>query len=44
MNNMNLDKIIEEMKLTVYLFVLAATVLSMLMILGFGAYELYISL
>lgn len=44
MNNMNLSKIIEEMKLTVYLFVLAAAVLSMLMILGFGAYELYISL
>jgi len=43
MNNMNLDKIIEEMKLRVYIFVLAATVLSMLMILGFGAYELYIS-
>ncbi len=43
MNNMNLDKIIEEMKLTVYLFVLAAVVFSMLMILGFGAYELYIS-
>jgi hypothetical protein len=44
MNNMNLSKIIEEMKLTVYLFVLAATIFLMLMILGFGAYELYISL
>mgnify|MGYP006928172617 FL=1 len=44
MNNMNLSKIIEEMKLTVYLFVLAATIFLMLMILGFGVYELYISL
>jgi len=44
MNNMNLSKIIEEMKLTVYLFVLAATIFLMLMILGFGAYELFISL
>jgi len=44
MNNMNLSKMIEEMKLTVYLFVLAATIFLMLMILGFGAYELFISL
>ena len=43
MNNMNLDKIIEEMKLTMYLFVFAVVVFSMLMILGYGAYELYIS-
>jgi len=43
MNNMNLDKIIEEMKLTMYLFVFAVVVLSMLMILGYGFYELYIS-
>jgi hypothetical protein len=44
MNNMNLDKIIEEMKFTVYLFVLAAALLSMLMILGFAAHDLYLSL
>ncbi len=44
MNNMNLDKIIEEMRFTVYLFVLAAAALSILMILGYSTYKLYLSL
>jgi|14BtaG_2_1085337.scaffolds.fasta_scaffold136012_2 hypothetical protein len=44
MNNMNLDKIIEEMKFTVYLFVLVAAVLSIITLLGYSAYKLYLSL
>jgi hypothetical protein len=41
---MKFKRIVEEIKLTIYLVLLAAVILTFLTVLGTGAYELYISL
>lgn len=38
---MKFKRIVEEIKLTIYLFLFTAVILTLLVVLGTGAYELY---